>query len=77
MTNAENESCRMRTLRIVADGYYRAYAANEPIVRKEVESEYAERLKAASFWQRYSLRREIAAEIDRRLNERAPHSALY
>lgn len=62
---------------IVADGYDRAYAANEPIVRKEVELEYAERMKAASFWQRYSLRQEIADEIHRRLEEKAPRSALY
>ena len=67
----------MSAQRFVADGYYRAYAANEPIVRQEVEVEYAEQLKAASFWQRFSLRREMATEIRRRLNEKAPRSALY
>jgi hypothetical protein len=62
---------------IVADGHERAVRALEPVVRAEVEAEYAERLAAASRWKRARLKQEIRREIERRIAERAPPDALY
>ncbi len=63
---------------IVADGYNRACAALEPAIRAEVRKEFAERLENASFLERLRLRREMAAEIERRVRAKAPPpDALY
>jgi hypothetical protein len=62
---------------IVADGHRRAVRALEPVVRAEVEAEYAERLAAASRWKRALLKQEIRREIERCIAERAPRDALY
>ena len=63
--------------RFVADGYGRARDAIEPEIRAEVEREFAKRLQTASFLKRWRLRREMAAEIKRRIHARAPPDALY
>jgi len=62
---------------IVADGHRRAVRALEPVVRAEVEAEYADRLAAVPRWKRARLRREMQQEIERRIAERAPPDALY
>ena len=61
----------------VADGYDRARDANEPIVRAEVESEFAVRLSNASTADQKRIRGEIEREIEKRLNALAPPDALY
>lgn len=66
-----------RNLRFVADGYKRARDAIEPVIRAEVEGEFAERLQTAAFLKRWRLRREMAAEIKRRIHAQAPPDALY
>jgi len=63
--------------RFVVNGHGRAVDALEPVVRAEVESEFAERLKDASYWRRVLLRREMRAELKRRMHEKAPPDALY
>jgi hypothetical protein len=62
---------------IVADGYYRAYRALEPEIRAKVTAEYSERLEKADVQERRLLKRQIEAEIRRRIHERAPPDALY
>jgi len=62
---------------IVADGHRRAVRALEPVVRAEVEAEYADRLTAAPRRERARLRREMRRETERRIAERAPPDALY
>ena len=62
---------------IVADGYWRLLAVVDPQVRAEVEAEYAGRLEQASFWERRRLKREMAREIKRRVDEKAPPYGLY
>jgi hypothetical protein len=62
---------------IVWNGHLRAYRAWKPIVRAEVQAEYAERLERAGFWERLRLRLEMKFEIDRRIQEKAPSDALY
>lgn len=57
----------------VADGCARAVAA----IRAEVVAEFASELSAASFWQRFRIRRAINAEVKRRIQQQAPHDALY
>lgn len=61
----------------VADGCERAHDAIEPAIRAQVEQEYTDRLKAASPFQRYRLRRELNKEIQRRIDAQAPPDALY
>ncbi len=61
----------------IADGYERARAANEPIVRAEVESEYSAKLNGAAAADQRRIRRELEAEIRKRLDRRAPPNALY
>lgn len=63
---------------IVADGYKRACAALEPAIRAEVSKEFDERLENASFFERLRLRREMTAEIRRRVEAKAPPAdAMY
>ncbi len=63
---------------IVKDGYKRACAALEPAIQAEVRKEFAERLENASFFERLRLRRQMAAEIRRRVVGKAPPpDALY
>ena len=63
---------------IVKDGYKRACSALEPAVRAEVRKVFAKRLKDASFLERLRLRRQMAAEIERRVRAKAPPpDALY
>jgi hypothetical protein len=62
---------------IVADGHERAWWANEPLVRVQVQQEYAERLCAAPLWRRWLLRRALEREVRRRLEQLAPPDALY
>ena len=57
----------------VADGYVRARDANQPIVRAEVEREFAARLGSAST----ADQKKIRAEIEKRLNALAPPDAFY
>ncbi len=71
------KSIHHQVQKIVADGHARAYAAAEPQVRTAVTAEYAARLKAASLLGRRRLRRDMEREIQRRLSEQAPPSALY
>ena len=66
-----------REQRFVEGGWKNARTATEPLVRAEVEAEYAERLKEASPWRRFWLRREMEREIRRRTNAAAPRDALY
>ena len=61
----------------VADGWWRARFASEPIVRAEVTKEFSERLHAAEQPDAERLRIEIEREIDRRLDRIAPANALY
>ena len=63
--------------RIVADGYERVRAANEPAVRQQIESKYADRIARASWWQRRKLRKQIEIDIAQRLDEFAPPDALF
>lgn len=61
----------------VTDGFSRARKASQPIVRSEVEEEFAERLRNASRAERRQIRAEIDREIQKRLNAIAPPDALY
>jgi len=63
--------------RFLADGRRRARAAQEVTVRKEVEQEFAEPLRQASFFGRLLIRRRIRREMERRLGRLAPPDALY
>ncbi|MBX3434875.1 MAG: hypothetical protein KF847_16275 [Pirellulales bacterium] len=63
--------------RIVLDGRERAVAEHAPRITAEVETEFAERLRGATFWQRIRLNREMRAEIERRLEQVAPSDGLY
>ena len=57
----------------VADGGTRLAAA----IRAEVVAEFASELSAASFWQRFRIRRAMNAEVKRRIQQQAPRDALY
>jgi hypothetical protein len=59
------------------DGYERAYSANEPVVRAEVELEFADALSKASASERERIRKEIESVIAKRVDELAPPDALY
>jgi|GEM_PF-2673921 len=61
----------------VADGHERARQGNEPIVRAEVQRQYAAKLDAASPVERTHLNAEIEREIQTRLDKLAPPDALY
>ena len=61
----------------LADGYERAYSANEPIVRAEVQREYADRLAEALPGERKRIRGEMARVIAERLEQVAPPNAEY
>ena len=61
----------------LADGYERAYSANEPIVRAKVKREYAERLAKASPNERRRLQGEMERVISERLGQLAPPNAEY
>ncbi len=61
----------------VDDGYERARDANQPIVRADVEREFAVRLSNASTADQKRIHREIEREIEKRLNALAPPDALY
>lgn len=66
-----------RELGFLVGGYKRAFAAIEPQVRREVEDEYSKRLKGATARETRRLRKEIEAEIVKRVEKRAPPDALY
>lgn len=68
---------RERGFRIVADGYSRARTAATPIIRAEVEAEFAARLKTATLAERFKLKVEMKREMARRLDKAAPRGALY
>ncbi len=61
----------------LADGYDRAYSAVEPHVRRDIEGEFGEQLRAASSGERKRLLREIEKLITERVRELAPPDALY
>ena len=66
--------------RFLADGYQRGRAACETsrvAIRREVEQEFADRLRQAGFFGRLLIRRRIRREVERRLNKLAPPDALY
>ena len=63
--------------RFLADGDQRLRNVQKPQVRAEVEQQYADRLAAASWFERRKIRKQIKAEIKRRLNELSPPDALY
>jgi hypothetical protein len=63
--------------RFVAVGHARARAAMEPAIRKEVVAKYISRLENANLLVRFILWWRIEGEIERRINEKAPLSALY
>ena len=57
----------MTSQRVVCDGYQRWLVGTSEPIRVAVETEYAEKLKAASIWQRWQLRIEITREVNRRM----------
>ena len=59
------------------DGYDRARNANEPIVRCEVEREFAAKLGSASVFEQLRIHLIIEREIKKRLNPLSPPDALY
>lgn len=61
----------------LADGYERAYAAAEPHVRRQVEHEFAERIRNATPDEERRLRGKMATLIAERIDELAPRDALY
>ena len=61
----------------IADGHDRARDANEPIVRSDVEREFASMLEGASRAEQKQIRDQMEREINRRLNDLAPPDALY
>jgi hypothetical protein len=61
----------------VADGCQRAREANEPVVRAEVEREFAAKLAEATDRDRQSIWQAVEREVERRLNRLAPPDALY
>jgi hypothetical protein len=66
-----------RQLRFVVDGEQRARKALVPLIRAEVEAEYAQRLEQANLALRLLLRQEMRREINRRVEQRAPCDAHY
>ncbi len=64
-------------MRFVADGYDRAREASEPIVRAEVEREFAAELQSAAESIRVQVRSRMEREVQRRLDRIAPRDALY
>jgi len=62
---------------IVEDGCWRARLALGPVIRTEVEAEFAERLLSADDARKRRLRSEIERIIRQRLDKRAPRWALY
>jgi hypothetical protein len=66
----------------VVNGYERACAGIEAQVRLEVEVEFAERLAAASFWERLLFKRLMEGEVrhgvrERIASQRISPDALY
>jgi hypothetical protein len=61
----------------VADGYERACEAAIDKIRAAVAIEYAERLQAAGWWERWLLRYAMRREVERRLQRIAPPWGLY
>ncbi len=57
----------------VVDGRERAAEA----IRDEVTAEFAEKLAATTFWNRWRVRRKIEAEVKRRMDKQSPGHALY
>lgn len=68
---------QVRNHRFIVDGRDRAGKALEPSIRAQVEGEFAELIQNATFLRRIVLRRQITAEVKRRLDEQAPPDALY
>ena len=66
-----------RESRFVADGCERARCALEPVIRAEVEQEFAQELREAPLYKRYWVRQKIRREIQRRIAAAAPPDALY
>jgi hypothetical protein len=62
---------------LVSDGRQRARKALAPVIRAQVEREFAERLRTASLLRRMLLLLEVEREIERRLGDRAPQEGLY
>lgn len=62
---------------IVANGHYRAREANKPIIRAEVEKEFADRLREASPQELPVLQKEMEREIELRLERVSSRWALY
>ena len=56
----------------VADGYDRARATSEFVVRSEVEREFVGKLHGASTVDQKRIRREIDRKVEKRLDEVAP-----
>lgn len=63
--------------KFVADGFHRSRLVNEPEIRKQVEAEFAPKLANANWLQRWKIRKQIDAEIDRRCDGLASPDALY
>lgn len=61
----------------VEDGYFRLQHANAPAIRAIVETEYADLIENANWFQRRRLRKQIESEIKRRCDEIGPPDALY
>lgn len=70
-------SSDLKRSQFLTGGCDRARSATEPDIRREVEAEFTKRWPAASTFGRWLLRRRIEAEIERRLEARAPSEALY
>lgn len=68
---------RGRGFGIVADGFWRARSAATPVIRAEVEADFAARLKTATLVERIKLKAAMRREIARRLKKAAPRQALY
>jgi hypothetical protein len=62
---------------VVADGWWRARKALEPVIRTEVRKEFAERLATAKCGQKSAIGAEMEREVNRRLDRKAPARALY
>jgi len=61
----------------VADGWWRARKALEPVIRTEVRMEFAERLALAKHGQKSATLAEMEREVNRRLDGKAPSDGLY
>ena len=63
--------------RFVVDGRERLRSAHEQNIRVEIELQYADQMASASWFKRRKIRKQIEAELQSRLDDRAPPEASY